>query len=151
MQLAKIQDQRSPLHRLTRKELEYLARKEGRDDVRPGMPADLMRQQFATRPPSALPRPMRGHLGTLRQLRIPRYEEWLRVAFSSTPIAEPVEEKVEEVNASDDLKRQWEAQQTPMPETITQLRQECKRRGIKIKRTDKMADLRAKLHGENAS
>ncbi len=151
MQLNKIQDQRAPLFRLTRKELEYLARKEGRNDVVPGMPADLMRQQFIARPPSSFPRPMRGHLGSLKQLRIPKYEDWLKVAFSNAPIPEPQEQKVEEVNTADDLRRQWEAQQAPMPMTITEARQECKRRGIKIARTDKLVDLREKLNGQDTS
>lgn len=152
MQLNKIQDYRSPLHKLTRKELEYLARKEGRTDVVPGMPADLMRLQFESRPPSSLPRPMRGHLGSSGELRIPSYDNWLRVAFGNAPSQQITEQPVHEVTAANDLKRQWESQQKTEPLTITELRQECKRRGIDIARTDKMTDLRAKLDGEqNAS
>lgn len=47
---------------------------------------------------------------------------------------------------------------TPEPKEIpidsmkmTELRKACKAAGIKMKRTDKMLDLRAKLHGENTS
>ena len=147
MQLNKIQDQRSPIQRLTRKELEYLARKEGRDDIIPGMPVELMRQKFLLQPPASVPRPMRAHLGAYKALRNPPYEEWLRVAFMKAPDPEP-EVEVREVNAMEDLERQWKAQQ---PQTMGELRSECKKRGIKIKRTDKMDDLRAKLDGQNAS
>lgn len=148
MQLSKIQDNRSEIQKLTRKELEYLARKEGRDDIEPGMPVGLMQQKFLLKPPAVMPRPIRGHLGTLKALRKPPYEEWLRVAFAPNRTPEPQVE-VQEVSATEDLQRQWEAQKRPL--TFNEMRQECKRRGIKLKRTDNMDVLRAKLNGQDPS
>ena len=65
-------------------------------------------------------------------------------------------QKVESIDATADLMRQVE---TPAPiveprktgfSEMAGLRKELKQRGIKIKRTDKMADLKAKLDGEDA-
>lgn len=56
-----------------------------------------------------------------------------------------------EVDALEDLKRQYQLQVVQeKPQTMTDLRQECKRRGIKMARTDNMQTLRAKL-GKDAA
>ena len=66
------------------------------------------------------------------------------------------DQKVETIDAATDLMRQVEAP-APIVEPrktgfseMAGLRKELKQRGIKIKRTDKMADLKAKLNGEDA-
>jgi phage shock protein A len=72
----------------------------------------------------------------------------------TSPVAQP-EQKVDTVNATDDLMRQWATQTPQAPQKprneIVELRKECKQRGIKMARTDKIADLRAKLDGTHAS
>lgn len=64
---------------------------------------------------------------------------------------------VNEVNFAEDLMRQVMAAPAPPPPApparsgvseIAELRKECKRRGIKTARTDKLADLRARLNGK---
>lgn len=67
-------------------------------------------------------------------------------------------EPVNTTDFADDLMRQVRAA-PPAPEApaprpvkgvaeIAELRKECKRRGIKVARTDKLADLKAKLNGK---
>lgn len=66
-----------------------------------------------------------------------------------------------EIDAAADLMRQvMGTPPAPAPEpeaprkgvaAIAELRKECKRRGIKTARTDKLADLRAKLNGKDAA
>lgn len=150
MQLSRIDDPRSPVEKLTRQELKFLARKEGRRDIDPSMPAKLMQKKFRDSPPRQWPRPMCGPLGSMRPLRMPPYNEWLKVAFQAAPMPEPAAQ-VEEVNELTDLERQWNGQKQKPPETMGELRSACKRLGIPIKRTDKMTDLKAKLDGQNAA
>lgn len=131
--------------------MEYLARKEGREDVQPGMPAELMRRRFQERPPASFPRPMRGSLGSQHSLRIPHYGEWLVVAFSDG--ARPVEKKpvIQEVKAEDELERQWSQQAKPKND-MAELRKAVKAAGLTAPRTATKADLKAMLDGEqNAS
>lgn len=153
MFLSKIQDYRNPIQKLSRKELEYLARYENRADIEDGMPAELMKAKFEAQPPAQYPRPMRDQLGSQAWLRVPPYEEWVKTAFSRT--SEPQEQTVNETDSVSDLENQWLAQKaqeidfSELP--FWQLKQECKKRGIKFTRTDKKKDLLGKLNGENAS
>ena len=156
MQLNKIEDPRDMLNKLSRKELEYLGRLEGRDFA-PGMPAELMKARFRSEPPSRMPQPMRGTLGSQARLIVPKFEIWEKVAFGERP---PVEQKQEirEVDALSDLEEQWLKEAKPQAVVndyklppIVKLRRECKERGIPWKNTDKVADLEARIHGQNAS
>lgn len=53
-----------------------------------------------------------------------------------------------ELDALAVLERDWKQQQSaPVAVTITELRKECKRRGIKMARTDNLTTLKAKLNG----
>lgn len=91
-------------------------------------------------------------------------KQWLRdqgnhvKAAPATPevadLAEEIEgtlDKLPDLEAMDALYDASLAEDKPKPKRgineITRLRQECKARGIKMKRTDKMSDLRAKLDG----
>lgn len=151
MHAYKFDDPRDTLAKLTRRELEHLARKEGRADIKPGMPAPLMRARFRERPPSRMPRPLLAKLGIPQRAVTPPYDDWLRLAFApEQEFVAPVE--AVEVDALADLERQWSAQAAPpvaeKPKNeMAEARAECKRRGIKVERTDKLSDLRAKLDG----
>lgn len=112
-QLKQIYDPRSAADLYSRKELEHIARHEGRlgKDIEPDMPKMLMVARLKANPPSVWPRPVRPNLGsTANQLRIPPYDMWKEWAYSSSPLAQPVEPKVVEVNAEDDMEAQWKAQ-----------------------------------------
>lgn len=150
MQLNKIQDTRHPIEKLSRKELEFLVRKEGRD-IDPDMPANLVRRHFIENPPSVMPRPMRPQLGSQARLVVPPYEQWVRSAFGADP-ADPVETEVVEASANDDLRAQWEREKSAATDWAAlpfwQLKKECKRRGIKMTRTDGKAVLVAKLSNQ---
>ena len=159
MKLDKVQDPRGYLEKYSRKELEYLARLEGISDIQPGMPALLMWQFIAQRPPAKWPIPIRQKFGpSAEQLRVPPYDTWKNSQYGERQAqSEPT---ITEVNATDDLAKQWAAenatQTEPIPDKpakrvpkIALLRRECKTRGIKWARTDKAVDLEAKLNGEN--
>lgn len=61
------------------------------------------------------------------------------------------EEKTETIELSADelLEREWKTREIPIEKmSIGDARKACKARGIKISRTDKLADLKAKLDGQ---
>lgn len=73
---------------------------------------------------------------------------------SGQAMQQPEPTTVQETDAEGDLRRQLMAapQVSARPRNeITELRKECKAKGIKISRTDKKPDLRAKLDGQNAT
>jgi len=164
MQPSITEDPRGYLEKLSRKELEYTAKFYGIADVKQGMPAQLMRQLIAQANPPKIPIPIRQNIGTYAEpLRVPPYDIWKHTQFGQPKEAQPVQE-ISEVNAIDDLARQWEQESArpPMVEQVSDvpakripkivlLRRECKARGIKWERTDKAADLEAKLNGQDAS
>ena len=150
--LNKITDRRTPLQKYTRKELQYMAQVEGREDIDPAMPADLMRRKFMEHPPAMWPRPMSGTLGMHFDLKIPPFDKWRQIAYGQSPTStEPKEDEVRQATVEDDLAAQWEAQQKPVLDysemPFYQLKKECKRMGIPFKRTDKKKDLLEKLTG----
>lgn len=153
--LKSIQDARSYIDKMSRKELEYLARYEKRDDIVDGMPAELIKLRFQAVPPANPPRPIRAQLGSQQRLVVPPYEQWVKYAYSQEVAPAPEEQAVEEVTAASDLEKQWLADQQKTTDfnalTFQKLRQECKARGIKFKRTDKKAVLVEKLDGQDAS
>lgn len=151
--LHSIQDARNPIQKLSRKELEYLARYEKRDDIVEGMPAELMKRKFLDRPPAMMPIPVRSQLGSDKRLIVPPYETWVRVAFAR-PGARRVEpEEIPETDAVSDLEKQWLAQKAAETDFAAlpfwKLKQECKARGIAFTRTDNKAALVAKLNGQD--
>ena len=154
MQLHSVQDTRNPIAKLSRKELEYLARYENRDDIVDGMPAEIMKRRFMDRPPSVMPRPMRAQLGSQSRLNVPPYDTWVQVAFGkAAPQPEP--QDVPETDAASDLEKQWMAQQAQETDfngiPFWKLKQECKARGISFTRTDNKAALVAKLNGKDVT
>lgn len=155
MQLRKIDDPRSPIEKLSRKELEYLGRKEDRN-FPDGMPAEIMKARFRIEPPSENPIPMRNQLGNSARLVIPPYHVWLKVAFGQP--APPPSQEIKEVDAVSDLEAQWLQQAAPqevvsekkLPRIVT-LRRECKSLGIAFKSTDKADHLESLINGQNAT
>ena len=116
-ELKHIEDPRSPLEKFSRKELEYLARFEGRDDIDPAMPVDLMREAFRARPPRQWPRPVLSSIGMNAGRRVtPPYERWKDVAFGQVSAPQPVE--IQEINALENLKEQWGQEKAPQPITL---------------------------------
>lgn len=154
MHLSKIEDPRDLLQKATRKELERYAKSLNVSQVRPGMPADLMRDILRslghTGIESVFPNLHNRQLGQINGVNADR---------GMPPPGSPVKE----VSAADLLLQQWESdQQSAPPQEIEErrtkpknemaaLRAECKQRGITIARTDKMDDLKAKLHGEDVT
>jgi len=167
--LKRTDDDRTTLERLTRTELVYLARHEGRDDIDPAMPAQLMVRLFEAKPPARIPMPMRGLTGQQYRLVIPPYNRWKEIAFARTELPVPVEEdKIPQVDALDDLANQWrrnnigETTAENLPASISnkndpefwempfyRLKKECAERGIPFKRTDGKQILLEKLNGPN--
>ena len=144
-QLDKIIDPRDALSKARRMELFRFAREKGIAEIEETMPADMMRDILRARNVTTIAVPDRP-LGAAQQtFTTPTSHR------TTSVIIQPAQEVIPEVSASVDLARQWRAQQQqtkPNSElTIIELRQACKARGIKIARTDKMVDLRAKLDG----
>ena len=154
--LHRIDDPRDALSKARRKPLENFARDAGIAEIAPGMPAELMKRIIR----------LKGY--------IERFKEWAaRNQIVNQPLGgakpQPADAPVADnaVTADDDLMRQWmvqhktneEAKQEHEPEqivsvakmSITQLRQECKKRKIPMKRTDNMNILREKLSVQDAS
>jgi len=155
--LKEIIDPRGIFEKFTRKELEYLARLESREDIDPEMPAQLMRARFQNNPPARMPRPMRATLGAFRRLVVPPYDDWKRVAFNEIPPA-PVAEEVEQKDALSDLEAQWSQIKTEKkqpskekPKKMHELKAEAKRLGIKQSNKDTKAILEQKIADEIAS
>lgn len=147
-------DPRDTYSKMKRRELQYLCKKEGRQ-FHPDMPADLLRALFRSNPPKEMPRPLFAGVVVPGGLRIPPYDVWLTTVFGQpSPVKRPVEGK--QIDAIADLARQWKEQEVkPLPQRpkneMAELRAECRRRGIKMARTDKLTDLRAKLDGQDAA
>ena len=142
LQLHSVQDPRDLLDMATRVELYRFAERNGVNEIvnfpGPGlMPKMLM-------------------LRVLRGKGLTRIDIPPRPLGGMRPETSQSAQNVPATDATEDLMRQFEqqmAQQAPEKPTngIAALRAECKQRGIKIARTDKKADLEAKLNGEDAS
>lgn len=160
MQLKTIDDPRDSLAKARRWELEQYAKANGVTEIQPGMPAIVMRNILRSRGLTRIPVPARP-LGQQNQPK-PRlmYKNGiLQQPQPPLPRPEPQSKGVE-ANADDDLARQFGLERITSEEKaklfpdklvadmkITELRQECKRRGIKMARTDNMPALREKLNG----
>lgn len=136
LQLSKTYDPRDQLEKARRKELERFAEANEVKDIVPGMPAALMRNILRARGLTRIDIPQR----VLGQNQV-----------GSAPPPVVAESDGQTLSADDDLMRQWQTTEKPKSGSteMRELRSECKKRGIKMKRTDKLVDLRAKIHGEN--
>lgn len=115
----RVDDPRNTLERLTKRELVFLAKSEGRRDIDPSMPAELIRMKFRQKLPTRWPRPMRGGLGANKALVIPPYDDWLILAFdmTRTPPENRTEfDEVEEVDHLELLERDYQRQQAQQQE-----------------------------------
>lgn len=111
------------------------------------MPKDLMVKRLkalGVPPPSVPPRPIGANINSRSGDTSPNSHHY--TAGKSQPV------EIAEVDASDVLERDWKTQpkveaRSVADMSITELRKECKARGIKMARTDNMTTLRAKLNG----
>lgn len=141
-------DPRDPWAKARRIEVYRYAREKGIVEINEQMPKDLMVERLkalGVPPPSVPPREIGAHINARSGDTSPDSHHY----NGSTKAAAP---EVVEMNAIEVLARDWKQQQAAPPDvasmTITQARQECKRRGIKIARTDNMIALKAKLDGQ---
>ena len=133
-QLLRIDDPRDKLEKATRDELYDFARAQGVTDITEDMPAILMRRILRSKGKTNIDIPNRP-LGSNPGVVAPPDKAQDVVA-------------VPEITAEEDLMRQYQAAKVaPAEMTMGQMRAECKRRGIKMARTDNMDTLRAKLNG----
>lgn len=160
-------DRRRPLEKATRKELEKFAKARGVAEICPGMPAPLMRQILE----------LKGH--TDIHTFLPQIRHRSIGQMNGVNSARPQEQaSKEQISAIEALTRDWKAQQgaqgtpEPAPETAAagdagsipaastksfaqmkmhELRTLCKNNGVEVSRSDKKADLIARLeHGKDA-
>lgn len=150
MILNKIEDPRDNLEKARLWELEAFAAANRVTEVRPGMPAILIRKILRSK-------------GVTRIRIPPRQLGALNGGGAPLPTGD---EKVVEADASDDLMRQWLQQQAapppaaipPAPEPvaldettdINVLRRMCQARDIKMSRRDRRPDLIAKIRAHDA-
>lgn len=135
MHITNIDDPRDELSRIRRKPLENYFKATFPERWRAGMAADVMRIILRAEGIFSVPNAPLHRLG------------------ASTPTVTPPTQS--EVDAAEDaterLYKEWEQSMSYDKMGIRDLRKECKSRGIKMKRTDNMETLRAKLRGENTS
>lgn len=140
-ELRSVDDPRGVLEKYSRKELEYLARFEGVQELDPAMPVDLMRDIFRRKPPRQWPRPMLASIGTFAGRRVtPPYDQWINRAFgqqSAMPLPE-----IKEVNALDVLREDWEQQkiQPVTPKTTSDRNSEIYRLSLEGESNVKIAE-----------
>jgi hypothetical protein len=155
MHLLKVEDFRDCLEKATRSEITKFADARGVKEIDPRMGAILMRQILRAKNITDIDT-MFPRLRSRRVGQINGVNATAKYAGGDSP-------NVAQITAAEDLARQWQEQQAregpppaPVPSSrpanrMAALRAECKRHGIKMSRTDKIADLRAKLDGENAA
>lgn len=134
-----ITDPRDSLEKATRYELVEFANANGMKDVSEAMPAILIRRKLRA--------------AGLTNIKVPpRLLGIVGGEMISDDRVPPTDKKVVEVDADDDLARQFEQEQTdPSKMSMNELRAACKERGIKMDRTDNTQSLRDKLRGSNAA
>lgn len=144
MQLNRIDDPRDIFEKMRRYPLVRFAHEHGQKDISETMPAQLIRNLLRSR---GLSRKAGAWLEKNR-MGLPRLGT---INPSAQERMMPQQEHASngiEVTADEDLMRQYLAQQEAKPTsvpTMTDLRKECKARGIKMARTDNMQTLREKL------
>lgn len=144
MELLRTEDPRDPLEKATRDELVAYAHSKGQIDIVEQMPAVLIRKLLKSR--------------GLTDIKIPdRQLGGFNDANSYGLVAEKSD--APSVNAEEAMIAQWQQRKDDPVEAepvsvddmpMGQLRAECKRRGIKMARTDNMEALRDKLRGQAA-
>ena len=145
MLLKSIEDPRGPLQKARLSELQRFAKEEG-VQYHPEMGAEEIRQILIAAGKTNISPPPR-FLGQYQQNPTPTSHRWNQ---QQAPQPKPAQ-AIGTVSWAEDLARQ-RAQavkdETPVAEmTITEARQACKAKGIKLKRTDKLTDLKEKLNG----
>ena len=171
MQLLTIQDPRDNLEKARRSELVKFAQAHRVAGIDPAMPAILIRRilrskglidiDVPVRPLGKVPG-ARGSTGpstpenTVEMLADDDLmQQWQRqqapeATMPTVPtvphVSDQVRQSFQQVHENMDQLDPWDG----MTE-MSWLRRECKAAGIKMKRTDKKPDLRAKLNGENTS
>lgn len=158
MYLNKIDDPRDSLERANKRELVNFAHANGFDKITYEMPAIFIRKFLRAQGVTRIEVPYR-QLGASPK----------RPQEITNDLAPMVEDDVAQVNADDDLAAQF-GLEIPKPKPvvpepkekhvapnakivrgINSLRSECKKRGIKVARTDTIEILKAKLGGQVAS
>ncbi len=138
LQLLNVTDPRDNLERAHRPELLKHAKENGVTEIVETMPAILMRKILRSRGLVKINVPKR----TLGQYDGGR-------AYGGDAISETG--AAASVSIDDDMERQWKQHESTQPQNMTMqaMRKECKRRGIKMVRTDNAETLKAKLNVEN--
>lgn len=137
MFLNKIDDPRDQLEKARRYELFKFAKGHNIAEITEGMPAIIMRKILRGKGLTRIsipPRPLGGLSGSA----------------PATP------QNVNEIDAADDLMRQYAQESKPAEKPVSEmdikeLRSTAKARGIKLARTDNMVKIREKLSGKNAA
>lgn len=152
MILNRLDDPRDNLQRARRLELVRFARSNGQIDITEAMPADIIRKLLRSRGLTKISIPHRV-LGSMAQ------ERTLPPGVAPGPAvakANGAPEKIVEVDADDDLMRQYQQSKPAIPKRgrpqleVNRLRDECRALGIKLSRRDNMNDMREKIkaHGK---
>jgi hypothetical protein len=133
MQLLTSVDPRDNLEKAKRMELFRFARQNGIKEIEEAMPAMLMRKILRSR--------------GMTNIRVP---DRPLASTRPTSMEAMTTSQVNVIDAETDLERQYMAEKQAsdfdaMP--MNELRAECKRRGIKMSRTDNLQSLRDKLRG----
>jgi hypothetical protein len=145
MELYKMDDPRDPWMRARRIELVRYAHEKGMaSEISEQMPKDLIVKRMKAKglpPPSVPPRPLGGP---------PRSGDTSPDSHHYTGPQVEVKQDTVTVDAADLAEREWAARQDkPFDQMdIRELRSACKAKGIALKRTDRMPDMKAKLRGE---
>ena len=140
MFLNKIDDPRDQLERARRFELFKFAKANNVNEITEGMPAIIMRKI------------LRGK--GLTRIAIPPRPLGMQSGGTAPATATP--QNVNEIDAADDLMRQYAQESKPAEKPVSEmdikeLRSAAKARGVKLERTDNMAKIREKLSGKNAA
>lgn len=137
LHLDKVFDPRDSLEKARRKELENFAKAHNVADVRPGMPAPLMRDILRQKGLTEIKLPPTRYLGGPNDMQA-----------QGRAIAEnrPPDAKVNEIDSLALLKAEYESTDYSTMK-IGALRTACKARGFKLKNTDKKTDMVRMLNG----
>lgn len=142
-------DPRNPWDRARRIEIVRYAKEQGIAEIDEQMPKDLMVRRLTALgvPPPSVPPRMIGIPDARTGDTSPDSHRFTAQQSQPTELAV--------LDAADVLERDWQAQRVKPAEVnakpvneITELRKECKRRGIKLARTDNKITLKAKLSGQ---
>lgn len=131
------EDPRGNLEKASRYELAQLAKRLGFSDITYDTPQPLQVKMLRSRGVTDIDIPERI-LGDIRPI------------VYNTDAVQPVQAQKTEaksMTADELLEQEYQKPKTPAEMSMTELRSECKRRGIKMARTDNLKTLREKLGG----